>query len=406
MLRSWCESSRACPLPDCALLNCAVRRSILLAAFAAMLLPALARAVEPGLLWPTLAESDQPIALAQCIDGNCPLYGYGQGQPTPAVVVDGGSDYNYVIDGSDAVPGQPVYGCCDTVTGGCGNACSACDCCCCPLWTVRGEALFWARAGGDGVPLVSAPVAVSSSDFTHDWEIGPRVTLIRHGILGSAWDLEAAYFGIDEWSDSIVLADMDDYLTTPVIVIAGVTPGTITYDSSLHSAELNARRAWSDRVTWLVGFRWIEVSEDLAAVFGASSHTVSTVNRLYGGQLGLDAVLWDRGGPWYFNAVGKAGIYGVDADAATATVGVGGALPLVVASGGDVAFVGELGFNAKYRITDRLTAIGGYNLLWISGVALAPEQLATTNITTGVATVDADGTLFAHGANVGLEYVW
>jgi hypothetical protein len=401
MLRSWCAPSRAF----------LVRRSFCLAACAAILLPAsLALAIEPRLLWPTLAESEPAIALAQCVDGNCPLYGYSE--PTPAVVVEGGSDHGYVIDHPgccDAMPSCAPYdmpSCCDVITGGCGSACSGCDsCCCCPLWTVRGEALFWTRTGGGGVPLVATPVAVSSSDFSHDWEIGPRVTVIRHGICGSCWDLEAAYFSIDNWSDTIFVADIDALLTTPPIVFGVATPGTITYDSSLHSAELNARRAWSDWITWLVGVRWVELSEELNTVAGTVSHIAATRNHLYGGQLGLDAVVWDQGGPWSFNAVGKAGIYGVDADAVTVTAGAG-ALPLVAASGGDVAFVGELGFNARYRFTDRLTAIAGYNLLWVSGVALAPEQLATTNIATGVATVDVDGTLFAHGANVGLEYVW
>jgi hypothetical protein len=129
-------------------------------------------------------------------------------------------------------------------------------------------------------------------------------------------------------------------------------------------------------------------------------------NHLYGGQLGFDAVLFDRGGPFYANLIGKAGIYGNSADSVTTTVGVGGALPLVVANGNDTAFVGELSLLAGYRLTECLNIVGGYNLLWIDGVALAPDQLATTNIATGVATVDTDSTLFYHGFNVGLEYYW
>jgi hypothetical protein len=369
----------------------------------AALIPAsLVFADQPGLLWSTLADRENAIAQAQCINGACPYYA----MPGPApVVVDAGPDYEYVVEqpGCDVIsPSCDMPMACDT---GCAqNVCSSC--CCCPLWTIRGEALFWGRSGGDGVPLVTAPVAVNSGDFDFGWEVGPRVTAIRHGALGTAWDLEVAYFGIDDWSDAIALADMDDYQTVPPIIIGGVTPGVLTYDSSLHSAEVNVRGAYNGWITWLAGFRWIEVGENLNATFGAASHNVNVDNTLYGGQLGLDALLWDNGANLFVTGVGKAGIYANDANQVTTTVGVGGALPLIVATGGETSFVGELGLNAKYRFTDRLTAIAGYNVLWITGVALAPNQLGSTNINTGVAAVNADGTLFYHGANAGLEYVW
>jgi hypothetical protein len=303
-----------------------------------------------------------------------------------------------------------LYGQSPACDGGCGNACD-CNCqtmcagCCLPSWTFRAEAIIWDRAGGTNVPLVNAPVILNTFDLDGGWQAGPRLTAIKHGVLDTCWDLEVAYFGINGWSNAQVLADADNYLTNPVIVIPGVTPLTATYSSSLQNGEINGRRAYSDWVTWIVGFRTLQVDESLTAVFGAGSHSVATRNRLYGGQVGLDAVLFD--GPcWRINAVGKAGIYGNSANQATTIAGVAGALPFITYAGNQTCFVGEFGVNAGYHLTDRWTLLAGYNLLWVNGLALAPEQLATTNTNTGVGALATNGNLFYHGVNVGLEYGW
>jgi hypothetical protein len=384
MLRSWRESSRA-----------------LAAALASLFTVSLSFAAEPGLLWPT--PEDQPIliAQAQCADGACDAYGGFEYAP-----VYSAPQGDYVVEqpacdiGYSCAEGMPS---CDGLYGSCGDACS--ECCCCPLWTIRGEALFYSRTGGTAVPLVNAPVAIDSGDFDLGVAIGPRVTAIRHDLWCGCWDAEVSYFRLDNWSDTIALADMNDYQAIPPVAIAGVTPGLLTYDSSLQSGEVNLRRDYNPWVTWLAGFRWLEVNENLNATFGAQSHNVATSNQLFGGQLGLDVLLWDSGANLELNAVGKAGVFGNVASQTTTTVGLGGITPISV-NGGEAAFVGELGLNGRYRWSDRVSIIGGYNVMWISGVALAPNQLATTNYTTGAATVDAGGTLFYHGANAGLEYCW
>jgi hypothetical protein len=48
----------------------------------------------------------------------------------------------------------------------------------------------------------------------------------------------------------------------------------------------------------------------------------------------------------------------------------------------------------------------GYNLAWLSGVALAPNQWDfTDNVTSGTGVRGAGG-MFLHGANLGLEARW
>ena len=49
---------------------------------------------------------------------------------------------------------------------------------------------------------------------------------------------------------------------------------------------------------------------------------------------------------------------------------------------GQVAFVGEIGLTGVYRLSDRLLLRGGYQLMWIDGVALAPSQMPELKFTT------------------------
>ncbi len=72
------------------------------------------------------------------------------------------------------------------------------------------------------------------------------------------------------------------------------------------------------------------------------------------------------------------------------------------------AFVGSLALTGKYAITANLSARAGYQLLWIDGVALAPDQIAVSNPDIvpahSYATVSTSGSPFYHGAFVGLEF--
>jgi hypothetical protein len=68
--------------------------------------------------------------------------------------------------------------------------------------------------------------------------------------------------------------------------------------------------------------------------------------------------------------------------------------------------VGELGLSGTYQLTRVLTVRGGYNLMWIAGVALAPDQLDFTDLPSSGTALDRGGGIFLHGANVGLEARW
>lgn len=275
-------------------------------------------------------------------------------------------------------------------------------------WTVDANALFLTRRVAPASLIVTTGEDVlnaSSLDLaTHG---GVEFGLTRHWDCGNA--VEVRYAGVDGWNaQTLVPTDVGDPLQLNAGIPLNVAAGTAIeadYASQWHSFEINGRHEFcQQRLAVLAGFRYVEVDEnwgftlvDTAPLYELEA---STRNRLYGFQLGGQAALWDRGGRLSVNAVGKAGIYGNRAAQDTLFV-------TAEASATDArtaaAFLGELELVGKYRITERLSLLGGYRLMWIDGLALAPEQLAASDGFGGG--IDTSGEAFFHGALVGLQYV-
>ena len=213
------------------------------------------------------------------------------------------------------------------------------------------------------------------------------------------------YFGIDSYGSTVTTTDVDTWFINPPIAV-GVFPGRTHYDSDIHSAEFNLRRQWNHWLTLLGGFRWINVNEILNTdIGGVATNRIDVDNQMYGLQLGLDTYLWSYG-RFSLEGYGKAGIYSNDSDGRSSSFGIVGAVPVVTASEDRAAFVGELALTGVYDISQRWSLRGGYQMLWLDGVALAPEQLDNMNIVTGVATLDVGQTAFYHGVNLAAEFRW
>ena len=293
---------------------------------------------------------------------------------------------------------------------GCATACgSGCDivmnCCeCCDRWTIRAGAVIMRREGGADVPIVTGTPSYSTADLDFGYSGGPAISVIRHGFLGTCWDLEVNYFGVYSQATAAT-ADADTVNAVPVINVLGVTPTSTLYDARLHSTEINLRRQWNNWLTVLGGFRWIELGDDLNTDMGPGIATfgMDVNNHIYGAQIGVDACLLERGA-FRLEGFAKAGVYGNSADVAAATTGIGGALPLSSVTGNDTVFVGDVALTGVYQLNNCWSVRGGYQLLWIDGVALAPNQLDGIDISTGAGAVDTDSTAFYHGFTIGAEY--
>lgn len=257
-----------------------------------------------------------------------------------------------------------------------------------PLWSVDVGAVFLRRE--------STNFDTNFEPFDFGFEAGVDADIRRR--IGDGNHLQVRYFGVDSWSDQ------------PTALIP--TPAFHNYESSLHSTEINLRSQRSDWLTLLGGFRWVELQD--SRYFNANpnnpnSNEVDIVNQnqMYGGQLGTDILLWDRGGPLTVNTELKAGIFSNRAKSYRERLASPGAQIPPVGMQEDrsyqTAFVGDLGVNAKYRLTDRLAVRGGYQLMWVEGLSLADAYGDRFNTDT---TIDTTGGLFYYGATVGLELSW
>jgi hypothetical protein len=285
----------------------------------------------------------------------------------------------------------------------------------------RADAVFW-TLGGSNRTLIQRfdfetgdDLTAFTADDLRTTRGTPRILLGLQ--LTPVFAVEGQYNGFSPWKSSrTLIGDGDLYLPTP---LGGATNDffmadrmTVRNETTFHSAELNfVRKIKQSRFSTMAGFRYINFDEkfglnstpDLAAPNHSSNYLVNAKNDLYGGQLGLkwNSSITNRFG---LDFVGKAGIYGNNARQTT-WMGDEGNIEIrnVSMKKNKTAFVGELNLGGYYKITEGLSFIGGYNLMWVGDTARAADQLDFTYTAESSHLVATD-TLFMHGANVGLAW--
>lgn len=297
------------------------------------------------------------------------------------------------------------------------------------VWQGSVDALMLWQGNIASVPIfydAAGQVAVDANDAQPSMTAGPRYTLTRQ--IGEGHALEGSYFNVRSFSGAAALpATGGPFRINDAL---GQLPpfgdpqiGQLLTKSQIQSAELNWR-AWNGGILqWLAGFRWVEWDQQASIGYsyentnppgpsGTASITSRSGNNLYGGQIGADAMLWNNGGPWRVNAVGKAGIFYNSSAYQRSAAGYtdDGFAPFVIgapsATADQTAFVGEIGVNASYSVTTWLALRAGYNVYWLSGVANAVEQLKVTDFPQDTARVDTGGSVLLHGVTAGLEARW
>jgi len=273
-------------------------------------------------------------------------------------------------------------------TGSCDELC---DDNWCPLWTVQAGAVILNRSRPAISPIVAQFALFTGEELNFGWTAGPDVSVARR--LANGDSLELRYFGALNW-------DADAASTVAPFLL------TVDYVSRLNSTELNWRRPAGDCFTWLAGFRAIQLHEvlDFAQIVPPVSigSQFNVDNHLYGGQIGGQVDLCPCCGPLSLRGVMKAGVYGNFADYDFVNTFNSQSITLPVGDKWHTAFVGEIGITAAYPLTDHLSVRGGYQLLWIDGVALASDQ----DFPFPATTIDTSSHVFYHGALVGLEMAW
>jgi hypothetical protein len=303
-----------------------------------------------------------------------------------------------------------------------------CSCHLCPRTYVWVDALILARENSaDEQPLVldlnDNEVLFSTDDFDFDTDSGVRIGY--GGRFCDCWGGEIVYMGVFEPSDSAYV-EREDSLMLPgalglqVNNFFGADRVDVNYSSDLHSIEANLLRCRCCRdccadgrsMEWLAGFRYLNLDEDFSiSSYDSDESTtvfeVDTENNLYGAQFGGRHRRCS--GCFGCETTLKAGVFANDVEQSQSPIiDFPDFLFREGRSSDDVqaAFVGDLNFTLIWQFCELWGLRAGYNLIWLEGVALAPDQLDFTNTPDSGRNLDADGGVFLHGVNLGLESRW
>ena len=271
----------------------------------------------------------------------------------------------------------------------------------------------------------------------------PGVRLF-YGELGpDCMGWEVGYLGVYGMFGAVDRSSLTDSLVIPGD-LGGNTPGWTsadevrpTYASSLNTVEANIFTyrccpecssdsfLWSHLgnkpvchcSNWLFGFRWagLEEQADLNVlccrvtndVF--TSYSVRTSSQMLGPQVGFRGRRQWRN--WAVEGWAKAMLAGTllssNADPISSSLAPTTIIrPARRLTDAGVGFLGDLNYTVSRRLSDMWWLRLGYNMIWLSGVALAPDQWDFTNTAASGTTLVGGGGVFLHGANLGLEARW
>ncbi len=285
-----------------------------------------------------------------------------------------------------------------------------------PRWSARVGAIFLQRSQPDSTPFIingnTGAQLINPSGFNFPFTAGVDAGLIRYG---ESADFDFRYFGANQSSASQgpINSGPGAQLAIPGAGVPATNPSTLTgfAVSSLNSVEANLRRNVSQNWTVLAGFRYVSFRDAMSAnVFDPISHGTSviglgTTNNLFGVQIGASAILWTRN-RFRLESAFKTGIYANGTDNSFSIATTPGTSFIDRGQHDHTACVTDLNFVGVYQITDRWAARAGYQLLWLSGVATAADQLHNINFTTATFTMNTSHTVFYEGAMVSLERTW
>lgn len=301
--------------------------------------------------------------------------------------------------------------------------------------TLKLGAVFLDRGRADDIPVVApllpgAAPTFSTSDLDVGLGSGFQMELSREFDSGVVFS--TSYMGIDSYSTSLQGTGNPASLFPPALPTAivqgvngvfpsltGVSSFNMDYGSELHTIDLNIGRAVNDSITLSGGVRYFYLAEQFAMQannyptpiiplpVGSDQYNNSTYNNLFGLQGKADINIW-RNDQISFDTSGFAGIYANHAIATGSASRSGSFLGLADFEGTTSdrttrsAFLGGLNLSVTNRLTDYAYIQAGYQWMWLSGVALAPDQIDNTNVPAGVGTIDANGNLCYQGGFVNL----
>ncbi len=267
--------------------------------------------------------------------------------------------------------------------------------------------------------------------------------------LGNCHAFEVSGFGVTDWNEMGAVADNTEFvqevdadgnptLTFPASLfspfsdfgdppIEGVDYNhlvDVTYSSRLDNIEWNLRR-WilADpcrlQASVLVGGRYMNIGEsfyyhsesDVPVADVTNTATTQTDNSMVGVQIGA-AFEFHVDPGWWIDCEIKGAAFNNRASQNTVYVNENSAYAGTYTPSREVdtsAFALDLRLTATCQVTPRLAVCGGYQALWVDGLALASENLFGPGIdllASGPATLIDTGKVVYHGPHLGVTWVW
>lgn len=290
--------------------------------------------------------------------------------------------------------------------------CGGCEECPDILWMATADSLFLTRRTSGSTVLAentaNATQNLNAASLSFSTQPGWDLSLRRN--LNTGDTVEIRFFAVDGMSAATTTATTSAELLRVNAAIPIFTPTGTSMDGSassqLFNLEWNLIRPRGERVSYLAGFRYLELDERFAFRLPNAvvpfDYGVTSRNRLYGAQLGGELSVWNQGGVFSLKGVGKAGLF-LNAAAQDGAFSTG---VVTQTSHGDrttAAFVGEMGVTGNWILRNNLALRAGYRLLWIDGVTTATDQVAASEFVFGQG-LNATGDTLFHGAFIGLEY--
>jgi hypothetical protein len=289
----------------------------------------------------------------------------------------------------------------------------------CGCWSFRVGSVFLEHSRPSNSPIVTTNGAVGAPTLQGANQLNPSagwgwdISAIRSNFMGGPRALEVRYFGVYGFNANLgptpVGATAGMPFLSPIFVGGAGASLSTSYGSQLQSFEINSRRWRRDWLQLLVGVRYIDLTETMNNTFNFGGAVVGTsnvrsFNDLWGVQVGGDAYLWQRG-RLSIDSITKLGIYDNNAGNSVVVTQTTGGQFKSAAGLGQGAFVAEAGLSANYWLTRNWALRTTYQMLWLDGVALAPEQVRTAAPTMapgGGGTV-ATNNVFFNGFFLGVE---
>ncbi|QDS87466.1 hypothetical protein EC9_16440 [Rosistilla ulvae] len=291
---------------------------------------------------------------------------------------------------------------CDASSG-----CDAVGCSAPARWSFGAKALFLERVDDDNRIFWGPNGNFDSNEFDLGFQAGYELNG-RYN-LDACTALTVRWMSVDQWSEShrdLVGPASVAVLNVPLpVAFPDVTSIEGVHTSDLHSLELGISRRLTESLRFTTGLRYLEIDDRIGFGFesGGTPTSIDTAaqNRLYGGQVGLESNLFRRGN-WSLDGFSQVGLFGNAAKQST-LYDTGIAQARDAGNRGKLSFLAELGLNARRSLTSQLDFVAGYQVMWVTSVAVASDELVHSNFLAPHG-VDASDSVFYHGATVGLEY--